>query len=242
MTPEQKTHFLEQGWLHVPGVLTGDALAQAQAEFDRVWETESQPLTGTKLLRHPFFLALIENPMLLDVHRAFFGRGTQLLQYDLLRQGPRSGAAERSWHRDFTHPGDVPLSINTLVYFDDMTEEVGPTRVVPGTHRGSALPPPDKHHDPLPGEVAAYAKAGDAVFINSAIWHSGGSNRGDGLRRGAYLYYGFWWMRPFSDVEPAKYAAPWQALRGASEQRLEMLGLKMPLSDIHMYRPDEAGA
>ena len=239
ITPEQKQFFLEQGYLHLPAVLAGSDLTQMQAEFDRVWESEQPPVGTCKLLKHPAFLKLVENPKILEVHRTFFGRGTQLLQYDLLRQGPRSEAAARAWHRDFTHPGDYPLAINTIVYFDDMTEEVGPTRVVPGTHRGTALPPPEMHHDPLPGEVAAYAKAGDVVFINAAIWHTGGRNTGDGLRRGAYLYYGYWWLRPYSDIGPGKYELPWQALEGATQERLELLGLKLPLSDIHMYRPEE---
>ena len=239
MSPQQQAQFLDQGWLHVPSVLNAENLAELQAEFDRIWETEKPPVGSRKLLKNPAFRALVEHPAVLDVHRTFFGQATQLLQYDLLRQGPRSSFPVRAWHRDFTHPGDHPLSINTIVYFDDTPEEVGPTRVVPGSHRGDAVPPPDMRHEPLPGEVAAYAKAGDAVFINSAIWHTGGRNTGDGVRRGAYLYYGYWWLRPFSDTEPEKYGIPWEALEGASTSRLELLGLKQPLSDIHMYEPQE---
>jgi len=240
ITAEDKQSFLEQGYLHVPGVLTGDTLERYRNDFDRVWETEKPPVGSRKLLKHPSFLELIEHPAILNVHRSFFGKALQLIQYDLLRQGPQSSSADRAWHRDFTHPGDLPLSINTIVYFDDMDEEVGPTRVVPGTHKGDALPPPEHHHDPLPGEVPVYARAGDVVFINSAIWHTGGRNAGGGLRRGAYLYYGYWWLRPFSDTEPEKYAVPWEALQGATPQRLELRGLKMPISDIHMYQPEEA--
>ena len=46
-------------------------------------------------------MELIEHPPILDRHRAIFGNQVQLLQYDLLRQGPRNSAfPERSWHRD----------------------------------------------------------------------------------------------------------------------------------------------
>ena len=71
------------------------------------------------------------------------------------------------------------------------------------------------------------------MFINSAIWHTGGRNRSDGLRRGIYLYYGYWWLKRYESHE----ALPWQALQGASEQRLPLLGVKMPDRDIHMYDP-----
>jgi hypothetical protein len=233
-TPEEKQFFLEHGYLHALDVLTANHLATIQSEFDRVWELEKPRVNQHRLLKYPAFIELIEHPPILDRHRAIFGRQVQLLQYDFLRQGPRSEAQERHWHRDFSFPGDRPLSINTILYLDNMTEEVGPTRVVPGSHRGEALPPADHVNKPLPGEVAVSAAAGDAVFINSAIWHSGGRNQSAGLRRGIYLYYGYWWLKRYESNE----ALPWQAFENAGEQRLRLLGVRMPDRDIHMYNPD----
>ena len=233
MTPEEKTHFLDQGYLHVPGVLSGTHLRQVQDEFDRVWDLPGQ-CSQTKLLQHQTFIALIEHPAILDRHRAVFGDQTQLLQYDFLRQEAFNETfPTRAWHRDFVFAGDRPLSINTILYLDEMTEERGPTYVVPRTHRGEALPPQGMTHEPLPGEAAVVAQAGDAVFINSAIWHSGARNRSAGPRRGIYLYYGYWWLKRYE----SSVALPWQALAGASAQRLQLLGIKMPAGDIHQYDP-----
>ena len=178
-------------------------------------------------------MELIEHAPILERHQALFGAQTQLLQFDLLRQGPNSTFPNRAWHRDFSFPGERPLSVNTILFLDDRTEEVGPPRVVPGSHRGEAMPSRERVHDPSPNEVALLAKAGDAVFINSAIWHSGGRNSGAGLRRGIYLYYGFWWLKRYeNDV-----ALPWQTLDSASQQRLQLLGVKMPNCDLHQYQP-----
>jgi ectoine hydroxylase-related dioxygenase (phytanoyl-CoA dioxygenase family) len=233
ITPEEKAAFLEEGWLHIMGVVTGDHLCHVQVEFDRIWDLPGQS-NQTKLLQHQAFIDLVEHPPIVDRHRAIFGSQVQLLQYDFLRQPPRNDAFPlRSWHRDFSFPGDRPLSINTILYLDDMTEERGPTYVLPGTHRGGALPPRGQEHDPLPGETAALARAGDAVFINSAIWHSGGRNQSEGPRRGIYLYYGYWWLKRYE----ANVALPWQALQGASDRRLELLGVKIPAGDIHQYDP-----
>jgi len=233
MTPDEEALFLDQGYLHVPEVLTGAHLRQVQAEFDRVWDLPGQS-NQAKLLQHRTFIELIEHPAILCRHRAIFGDQVQLLQYDLLRQGPRSETfPTRAWHRDFVFPGDRPLSINTILYLDEMTEERGPTYVVPGTHRGEALPPQGMTHEPLPGEVAAFAQAGDAVFINSAVWHSGARNGSVGARRGVYLYYGYWWLKRYE----SSVSLPWQALEGASDRRLELLGVKMPAGDIHQYDP-----
>lgn len=234
MTTAERAQFDAQGYLLVKGVLHDNHLRQIQNEFDQVWKLEQPKVCQHQLLRYPAFLDLIEHPPILDRHRSIFGSQVQLLQYDLLRQGPASTVAERMWHRDLTFPGDRCLSINTILYLDDMTEEVGPTRVVPGSHRGEALPPLGQRHQPLPNEIVISAEAGDAAFINSAIWHSGGRNRGPGLRRGIYLYYGWWWLKRFEN----ELALPWQAYAGASEQRLRLLGAKMPDPGFHMYDPD----
>lgn len=234
ITQEERDFFLENGYLVVEGVLQGDYLKCIQDQFDVVWEKEGAPCNQHKLLKYRDFIDLIEHPPILERHRAIFGNQVQLLQYDFLRQGPRNTAfPDRAWHRDFVFPGDFPLSINTILFVDDITPEKGPTRVVPGTHRGTELPPEDRRNRPLPNEVAVPCSAGTAVFINSAIWHTGARNESDGLRRGIYLYYGHWWLKRYESHQ----TLPWQALEGASEQRLQLLGLKMPDRDIHMYTP-----
>lgn len=234
-TPAERAFFLEHGYLHVPGVLAGDHLKQVQDEFDRVWELEKPKVNQHRLLKHQLFIDLIEHPPILDRQRAIFGHQVQLLQYDLLRQGPHNTRPPRAWHRDFVFPGDRPLSINTIIMLNEMSEARGPTRVVPGTHLGGQLPPPDQLTQPLPGEVAVYAAPGDAVFINGAVWHTGGCNQTDGVRRGLYLYFGYWWMKRYESEQ----TLPWQALVNASEQRLRLLGVKMPDRDIHQYDPEK---
>lgn len=239
MSPEQRRFFDENGYLHVPGVLDKQHLERVRAEFDTLWAKQNKQVTTSKLLASPVFLQLTEHESIRKIQRGIFGKALQLLQYDLLFQGPESTMAERSWHRDFTFPGDYPVSVNTIIYLDDMDEEVGPTRVVPGTHRGPEWPPKELRGESLPGEVPVYARAGDAIFINASIWHTGGRNKGQGLRRGIYMYVGYWWMRPFGQIDPGAYAIPWQALENASQERLAFLGYRLPLSDINMYDPSE---
>ncbi|MBT3343399.1 MAG: hypothetical protein HN712_24880 [Gemmatimonadetes bacterium] len=227
-------HFDEHGYVLLKGVLAGDHLERIRTAFDKVWETEGSPCNQHKLLKYEPFIELFEHPPILEPHRAVFGSQLQLLQYDLLRQGPHHEGPARSWHRDFSFPGDHPLSINTILYLDEMDEAHGPTRVLPGSHRGWPQPPTDREkHEPIETEVAVLAEPGDAAFINSAIWHTGGINQSDGLRRGIYLYFGHWWLKRYEWQQ----AIPWQALQGADEQRLQLLGLRQA-GDLHIYRPD----
>lgn len=235
MFGEEKAFFMENGYIVVENVVEGSHLQQVRDAFEEVWEREGPPVNQHKLLKHRVFRDLIEHPPILDRHKAMFGNQVQLLQYDLLRQEPNSSFPERSWHRDFVFPGDVPLSVNTIVFIDEITEEHGPTRLVPASHVGAQLPPRDRLHEPLEGEIAVEVSAGTAIFINSAIWHSGARNRSGGLRRGIYLYYGYWWLKRYDSAQ----RLPWQAYEGASEQRLQLLGIKMPGRDLHMYDPAE---
>ncbi len=232
-TRKEMDHFLEHGYLHAKGLLSPPELEALREGFDSVWEKEQPRVSQHQLLKYAPFIGLIEHPSILDRQRAVFGRQVQLLQYDLLRQGSGSERPDRAWHRDFSFPGDRPLAINTIVYLDEMSEDRGPTRVVPGSHRGAHLPPAEKRNEPLPGEIAVYAKAGDAVFINAAIWHTGGCNRSAGPRRAMYLYYGYWWLKRYEFDR----ALPSQAFENASPTRLNLLGIRMPEGNLHMYTP-----
>ncbi len=230
--PLERAFFLENGYLHARGVLDGDLLAQAREEFERIWDAEGRA-NQLVLLKHPTFIGLIEHPPILDRQAAIFGRQTQLLQYDFLRQEPGSTSPLRAWHRDFSFPGERPLAINTIVYLDRMDDLSGPTYVAPGTQRGEELPPGESRDQPLPGEVAGYAEPGDAVFVNGAAWHSGSRNKSAGLRRGIYMYYGYWWLKRYE----SGFALPSECLEGASEARLRLLGYRMPDRDLHIYDP-----
>lgn len=81
-------HFDTHGYVLRKGVLDADHLQRICTAFDEVWETESAPCNQHKLLKYEPFIALIEHPSIIDQHEAVFGSQTQLLQYDLLRQGP----------------------------------------------------------------------------------------------------------------------------------------------------------
>ena len=150
ITPAEKNFFLEQGYLHVPGVLTGDHLALIQDEFDRVWELEKPKVNQHRLLKYKAFIDLIEHPPILARQQAIFGHQVQLLQYDLLRQGPGSTFPERAWHRDFVFPGDRPLAINTIIMLNEMSDARGRSMprlatpslsMAPSGTRVGAIPP-----------------------------------------------------------------------------------------------------
>ena len=58
-TPEEKEFFLEHGYLHARGVLTGDHLATIGSEFDRVWDAYSTTLARPERIQRIAELARI---------------------------------------------------------------------------------------------------------------------------------------------------------------------------------------
>jgi hypothetical protein len=100
--------------------------------------------------------------------------------------------------------------VNSMIMFDDMTLENGPTRVVPGSHWwapinvpyvniGDWQPEPLSPEDdarvpkdlaaPYPGEVLVEAPAGSAIICNSSMWHSGTRKNSNAFRRMLHLTY-----------------------------------------------------
>lgn len=223
--------FRAYGYLHAKNILNSAYVSFVRAEFDRIWELEPPPFTQFQLLKHKTFIDLIEYELVLSRIRAFFGVQTQLLQYALSRQDPLSSGPERSWQRDFTFPGERPLAICAFIPLDELNEERGPIRVIPGSQRGEELPDGAEKSQERPDEVTISAGPGDVVFINAATWYSNGVNRGPELRRGIALCYGYWWLKRFE----SDCALPWQAFENASEQRLQLLGVRMPSSNLYRY-------
>jgi ectoine hydroxylase-related dioxygenase (phytanoyl-CoA dioxygenase family) len=243
MTAAEAESFLKDGYCVADGVLSAEHMDRLRRACDEVLAAQKTPrVSMLPLLRHPEFLALIEHPAILERNRAIFGRQTQLISLDLHSQAPGNSEPERAWHRDLSFPGDTPVIATTIVVTDDVTMDMGPTRVVPGTHRGRATPPRDRWNEPLPGEVPVALKAGQGLFFNGAIWHSAGRNVSAQTRKVIILGYGYWWLRRYRGQSDLPHQdLPWEALAGASEERLVLLGLRQPERAFHYYEPTYLG-
>src|SRR5437868_4346694 len=106
--------------------------------------------------------------------------------------------------------GDDWWVVNSMIMFDDMTLDNGPTRVVPGSHCWAPINVPyvnigDWEPQPLskedqeripkdlsasyPGEVLVEAPEGSVIICNSSMWHSGTLKKTDAPRRMLHLSY-----------------------------------------------------
>lgn len=122
----------------------------------------------------------------------------QLNAAQLIEIGP--GEAAQVLHRDEgTWPelagGEQQLVVNCLLALSDFTEEVGPTRVVVGSHKDMGIDP--YALDPATASVPALMKAGDALYYTGKTIHGGGANQTtDFFRRAITISFTLGWLKP----------------------------------------------
>jgi ectoine hydroxylase-related dioxygenase (phytanoyl-CoA dioxygenase family) len=99
------------------------------------------------------------------------------------------------WQRvvDWARPAMPELSFNTLFPLQDMTEEMGATRMIPGSHLWD-----DRERKPRPDQTVGAAMAtGSAVFYSGYTFHGGGANRTEQIWRYAVqMSFTAGWLTP----------------------------------------------
>jgi len=136
------------------------------------------------------------------------------------------GQAAQELHRDadnwweFLHRAwpDVPeITLSMMVGLGEVTEELGATRVAPGSHRGGPLDVP-KELETVPAELGP----GDALVYSGYVVHGGGANRtADQWRRAMHMSVVAGWLSP-EEAHPLDFSA--DDLAGQSERVKQLLG------------------
>ena len=195
------------------------------------------------MIREQAFLDLVTIPRLLEAVRGALGDDLQLLALDSLETPPDAGRA-REWHADFRERIPATVCVNCGLYLQDMTDEVGPLRVIPGSHRWDRQPSEEEQHRPLDGEQTVYIDAGDCVVFDAQLWHTGSSNGSDRPRRAIFAYYGKFWMKRMDAYYES--ALP-EALTSADADPVlrQLFGLESTVASVHgddYNAPIRAGA
>src|SRR5262245_1191690 len=188
----RKRELLDEGCCVVPGVL---GAAQTAGVRERLWEAarESERLgVPTRqigldpnehnvrvfylLERDAVFRELIQHPTAIDFV-------TTLLTPDFLISNftaniAQPGSKSMELHSDqgivVPEPWFQPWSINVIWCLDDVDEENGATRYLPGSHKikyASELP-----QDARARMVPFKAKAGSIAVMDGRMWHTSGAN------------------------------------------------------------------
>lgn len=167
-----------------------DDLATHQSAIERKRQPEvgDQVVLDNLVEREPkTMLPAVTHPVILDFLERVMG---PFVQMESLRMNRTDSVSKHdseveatNWHRDGwamfvgqTNDYLPPMACNVLTYLQDMTDEVGPLRVLPGSHRGAMFVPRENMRASLPNERLVEVKAGDTAIIHSCILHSGSPN------------------------------------------------------------------
>jgi ectoine hydroxylase-related dioxygenase (phytanoyl-CoA dioxygenase family) len=221
LTPEQKEQFDRDGFFIAENVFTPEEVEIMRAEFDRLREIEGElgghevhiekgaPRLSNLFNKSAEFDRCLQCQPTLAAAHYLLG---EIHTYSLNARNPLKGEGQQPLHSDVprVHPTDWRM-VNSMVMLDDMTEDNGPTRVVPGSHKWSPLNVPEVNMAevkvqeideetraripedpwaPYPGEVHLTGKAGSVAVINGCCWHGGTRNISGKSRRVLHLAIG----------------------------------------------------
>jgi ectoine hydroxylase-related dioxygenase (phytanoyl-CoA dioxygenase family) len=203
---EQLQSLRDDGFLHVRGVLDAPDVALLRSAIDRLrpihWDYQGL-LEHYKCVfnRDPLWLPFLDLPGLIELAEAALGDDCHVIGQTAWRSHPGyPGMALHLDHLPLRLPAWVwdradfhlPMQILTAqVYLTDVDESLGPTWVVPGSHRAGREPAEGETAWQGQGAVPVLCEAGDALVFRSELWHAGGANtRQQGVRDMLQVHYG----------------------------------------------------
>ena len=187
----------ETGYLIIPDALPQPAVEHFRQRIENLPESVGYGRNSQARLfeQGNDFVALLENEPIISLMERVLGDDLHIIALQGHRMG--RGTEVLSYHADEVYlqrPANVPdeveyppiiNTINCHYYLVDVPEELGPTQIVPGSHRACRRPRPEDGTPPQwrgQGPVSAVLKAGDCVMYSNQSWHAGASNQTDRMR------------------------------------------------------------
>jgi ectoine hydroxylase-related dioxygenase (phytanoyl-CoA dioxygenase family) len=189
----------DAGFTVIPGAVSAEDLAPMRAAYDASIATaapddvkvgSSTTRVRDFVNRGPEFDALYLSPPVLKACCRILNRPFRLST--MHARTLRPGLPAQSLHVDFERDSHGWTMVGFIFMVDDFRKDNGATRLVPGSHLWSAVPPDllaDSNAD-YPGQVLACGPAGSMIVYNGSVYHGHTMNRSDGPRRsiqGAYI-------------------------------------------------------
>ena len=210
---------------HVERTEAGSEIVQAERQ--RFWGGRTKRFSRLAA-RAPAFVDLLEHDLM---HR--WARHTLVADYWLntgqaMIVGP--GESEQVLHRDIgiwpyiqkMGPDAPEAMVSVLLALSDFTDEVGATRVIPGSHLWKDFAQTPRREDTVP----AVMSAGSALLYLGKTVHGAGANRtANTWRHGLHMSFVLGWLTP---EEASPLGVPWDIAQHYSPRVQALLGYASP--------------
>lgn len=204
--PEKLVEILQRdACVIVDGLATPDQLDRFEAEMSPYEQANAKgpedfsgketKRTGSLIERSPAARELVGHPTIVGTAKGLLhdAKNIHLHLTQIISIGP--GETDQSIHRDqwafdfFPFPNGYEVQCNTIWALTDFNEENGATHVIPGSHRYD-----DKLEFTHDQTERAVMERGSVLLYTGAIYHGGGANRSDAIRKGINITYARAWL------------------------------------------------
>jgi hypothetical protein len=202
----------KDGFVYFPNYLNSDEVAELRACMDRTeineasYDINESPEDGgfyhktinNAFNRDPLFMSFLDKPGIIEFEEAVHGEDCHVIAMTAWMTGP--GRPDQKIHADWQPinlPEDIladprvkiPVFITTVhFYLDEITEEIGPTQFIPGSHRSGRKPNGENTWQGIePHNIMCHA--GDVLAFRSEVWHRGTANSSDQVRHLLQVHY-----------------------------------------------------
>jgi ectoine hydroxylase-related dioxygenase (phytanoyl-CoA dioxygenase family) len=236
----KRRQMQEEGFCIIEGVLSNDALERARAGLAHGVELARQKQGTAHDARidpneanlrvynlpavDPVFIELLRDETALTWVREVLGPHFLVSNFTANVALPGSGSMRL--HSDqalvIPPPWLHSWAMNIIWCLDDVREENGATRFLPGSHRFRTFE--DVPADASEKTLAFEAPAGSFIAMEGRVWHTSGANvTKDEQRRLLFAYYSSDFIRPQANWA---FALPAEVQAGMDAQTLKMFALE----------------
>ena len=210
---EKKRHLEVEGYTILPKAVDASKIEQIKKEMkDAPMQTKDYSDCQTFHLEpqwySPAVASLIANPPVVEFLEELCGPEIIFTRGFFHRTLP--GSPPVSMHTDgqpfgssiFGYEGSSPKLLRVIYYFDDLTKERAPFRILPRSHLSfHAEANPYKRYKSHPEEITICAEAGTAIVFPVNIFHGVHPNLADTRRTMVQFGYRPIWAGPIKPME-----------------------------------------
>jgi ectoine hydroxylase-related dioxygenase (phytanoyl-CoA dioxygenase family) len=210
LTDAQRRAFDENGFLVVRNVLDAGLIEQLIEDADRLMHVHGPGHLRKGVVQEPAFAHLLSHPATVPLVVQLLSPNIHLHTATITYKSSQPDVEDfRGWHRDIGisddlgHQGLPRVGLKVCYCLTDFMEpSSGITLMAPGSHLlQTALPIKKGALDPEE-VVEARLQAGDALFFENRIFHSGAPNRSKRTSKVVFYGYSYRWMKVEDNLFP----------------------------------------